>query len=144
MAVALKLPATMESGSWNGRERDRRQCCECPVAVAQENRDGARRSIGHGEVDAAVTREVARDERIGPPGTGIGGRALECAVAVAQEDVDLARARVGDRQVGAAVVVEIGGHDRRGGAPGGNAMVKDCWNVPSPLPGRIVMLSEPG
>ena len=27
--------------------------------------------------------------------------------------------------------------------PGGKATVKGCWNVPSPLPGRMVTLSEP-
>ena len=27
--------------------------------------------------------------------------------------------------------------------PGGKATFKGCWNVPSPLPGKIVTLSEP-
>ena len=100
--------------------------------------------IGHGQVDAPVAGEVARDDRIRAARHRDRRQALERPVAVAQEDGDLVETRVGDGQVGAAVVVEVGRHDRRRRrSPCGKATVKGCWNVPSPLPGRMVTLSEP-
>ncbi len=80
----------------------------------------------------------------GPPGTGIGGRAVERAVAVAQEDGDLVEVD------GSATARSVRPSPLKSAAtiddaplPAGKATVKGCWNVPSPLPGRMVTLSEP-
>ena len=91
-----------------------------------------------------VAGEVARDDaHTGRPATGIGGRLWNVPS-------PLPRRMETSSRLGSATARSVRPSPLKSAAtidvaplPGGKATVKGCWNVPSPLPGRMVTLSEP-
>ena len=71
-------------------ERDRSERRECPVAIIQQDGDRARGRIRHGQVNPAVSREVARRDRARAAGHGDRREGLEGPVTVVQENRDRA------------------------------------------------------
>ena len=131
-------------GSAGFKQHDRLPEGECPVAVAQEDGDRVRALINHGQVDLAVAGEVARDDRIraAPGGSAIVELWNVPSPLPRRMETSSRLESVTARSVRPSLLKSAATMDVAP-LPGGKATVKGCWNVPSPLPGRMVTLSEP-
>ena len=80
------------------------------LAVAEQNRDQRDFGVGYGDIDVAVTIEIAKREVVGGLSrcAGRARRGVEMPSSVAQQDGQQAAVDVDGDNVGMAVMIDVG------------------------------------